>query len=118
MKRFIAERPLQGDLVTLKATVTPRESAKINEHKGVCMILAGAGMCNGGRIVHHLKHNLWRSEAHILFVDYQGRNSLGRRIVDGQTMVSIQGERVIVRAKFTRWGDSAHTPGRRICWIG
>jgi metallo-beta-lactamase family protein len=109
MKRFIAERPLRDDLVTLKATVSPRESAKINEHKGACMILAGAGMCNGGRIVDHLKHNLWRSEAHILFVGYQGRNSLGRRIVDGQPFVSIRGERVMVRARVhTLGGFSAH----------
>jgi metallo-beta-lactamase family protein len=109
MKRFIAERPLRDDLVTLKATVSPKESAKINEHQGVCMILAGAGMCNGGRIVHHLKHNLWRSEAQILFVGYQGHNSLGRRIVDGHRLVNIQGERVIVRAKVhTMGGFSAH----------
>lgn len=46
MKRFLSERPLRDDLVTLKATLTPQDSKKINEHKGTCMILAGAGMCN------------------------------------------------------------------------
>jgi metallo-beta-lactamase family protein len=48
MKRFFSERPPRDDLVTLKATVTPQDAMKINEHRGACMILAGAGMCNAG----------------------------------------------------------------------
>jgi metallo-beta-lactamase family protein len=99
MQRFISEHPLRDDLVTLKVTATANESIKINEHKGPCLILAGSGMCNAGRIVHHLKHNLWRKETHILFVGYQGQNSLRRRIVDGQPIVSIHGERIVVRGQ-------------------
>ena len=109
MNRFISEHPLQDDLITLKVTATADESKKINEHKGTSLILAGAGMCNAGRIVHHLKHNLWKKETHVLFVGYQGQNSLGRRIVDGQPVVKIHGEQVVVRAKVhTLGGFSAH----------
>jgi metallo-beta-lactamase family protein len=109
MTRFIAERPLRDDLVTLRATASARQSMQINEHEGVCMILAGAGMCNAGRIVDHLRHNLWRPETHVIFVGYQGRNSLGRQIVDRHPHVNIRGERIAVRAKVhTMGGFSAH----------
>ncbi|HWS96512.1 MAG TPA: hypothetical protein VN620_08570 [Candidatus Methylomirabilis sp.] len=99
MTRFIAERPLRDALVTLRATATPQESMKIKNHKGACLILAGAGMCNAGRILHHLKHNLWREEAHLMIVGYQGRGSLGRRLVEHQPMVSIHGEKIRKRDK-------------------
>ena len=109
MKRFILERPLREDLVTLRTTVTAQDSMKINDHKGPCMILAGAGMCNGGRILHHLKRDLCRKETHILFVGYQGHGSLGRRIIEGQPSVQIHGQSVVVRAKVhTMGGFSAH----------
>jgi metallo-beta-lactamase family protein len=109
MTRFISERPLSRDLTTLRATASPQQSRKINEVEGSCMILAGAGMCNAGRILHHLKHNLWREEARVLIVGFQGHGSLGRRLVEGQKMVSIHGEKVMVRAKVhTLGGFSAH----------
>ena len=109
MTRFISERPLRRDLTTLQATASPQQSMKINEVAGSCMILAGAGMCNAGRILHHLKHNLWREEARVLIVGFQGHGSLGRRLVEGQKMVSIHGEKVMVRAKVhTLGGFSAH----------
>jgi metallo-beta-lactamase family protein len=109
MKRFLSERPLRDDLVTLKAAVTSQDSMKINEHKGPCMILAGAGMCNAGRILHHLKRNLWREESHVLIVGFQGHGSLGRRLVDGHPRVTIHGAQVIVRAQIhTLGGFSAH----------
>jgi metallo-beta-lactamase family protein len=109
MKRFISEHPLRDDLVTLKLTASANDSKKINEHKGPCMILAGAGMCNAGRIVHHLKHHLWKKETHVLFVGYQGQNSLGRRIMERQPFVNIHGERIPVRAQLhTLGGFSAH----------
>lgn len=92
MKRFILERPLREDLVTLRTTVTAQDSMKINDLKGPCMILAGAGMCNGGRILHHLKRDLCRKETHILFVSYQGHGSLRRRIIEGQPNVQIHGQ--------------------------
>jgi metallo-beta-lactamase family protein len=107
MTKFISERPLRDDLKSLKVTASPQESMKINQVQGACMILAGAGMCNAGRILHHLKHNLWREEAHVLIVGFQGHGSLGRRLVEGQRMVSIHGERVVVKIH-TMGGFSAH----------
>jgi len=113
MKRFIKEKPLREDLVTLKTTVTVHDSMKIDEHRGPCMILAGAGMCNAGRILRHLKRNLWRKEACVLIVGFQGRGSLGRRLLEGQPAVSIFGEKVMVRAKVhTLGGFSAHAGQR------
>ncbi len=109
MTKFIAQRPLREDLKTLKVCVTAQESMKINEQPGPCLIMAGAGMCNAGRIVHHLKANLWKPDTHVLIVGYQGHGSLGRRLVDGEKVVSIHGEKVAVRAGIhTLGGFSAH----------
>jgi metallo-beta-lactamase family protein len=71
--------------------------------------MAGAGMCNAGRILHHLRQNLWKSDTHVLMVGYQGHGSLGRRLVEGEKLVSIHGERVAVKAQVhTLGGFSAH----------
>jgi metallo-beta-lactamase family protein len=120
MKQFLAEKPLRDDLVTLKATLTPQESMKINDHEGTCLVLAGSGMCNGGRILHHLKRNLWREETHVMIVGFQGHGSLGRRLVEGQPKVSIDGEKVVVRAKtHTLSGFSAHAGQKDLLsWLG
>jgi metallo-beta-lactamase family protein len=66
-------------------------------------------MCNAGRILHHLRANLWKPETHVLIVGYQGKGSLGRRLVDGEDSVSINGEKIAVKAKLhTLGGFSAH----------
>ena len=71
--------------------------------------MAGAGMCSGGRILHHLRHNLSKPEACVLIVGYQGEGSLGRRLVDGEKEVSMFGEKIQVRATIhTLGGFSAH----------
>lgn len=109
MTRFIAEKPLRADLKTMKLSATAEDSMKINDQAGPCLVMAGAGMCNAGRILHHLKQNLWRPEAHVLIVGYQSHESLGRRLVEGQKLVSIHGEKVAVKAKVhTLGGFSAH----------
>jgi metallo-beta-lactamase family protein len=109
LKEFIRHKPLIEELKTLKATATADESRAINYVPGPCMILAGAGMCNAGRILHHLKQNLWKPETHVMIVGYQGRGSLGRRLVDGEKFVMIHGQKVAVKAKVhTLNGFSAH----------
>jgi len=84
-------------------------SKALNEVKGPCMIMAGAGMCNGGRILHHLRHNLDNPNAHVLIVGYQSYGSIGRRLVERVPKISILGEEKMVRAKVhTLNGFSAH----------
>jgi len=109
MTKFIAEKPLKADLKTLKLCATAEDSMKINDQSGPCLVMAGAGMCNAGRILHHLKANLWQPETHVLIVGYQADGSLGRRLVNGEKMVSIHGEKIAVKAQVhTLGGFSAH----------
>ncbi|MFO0870837.1 MAG: MBL fold metallo-hydrolase [Pirellulales bacterium] len=92
-----------------KPTATAKESQQLNDVRGPVAILAGAGMCNAGRILHHLKHNLDKPSTHVLIVGYQGAGSLGRRLVEGQKMVTIHQRRIQVRAKIhTLNGFSGH----------
>jgi metallo-beta-lactamase family protein len=93
----------------LHLTKTPDESRRINAVESHAIIIAGSGMCTGGRIKHHLKHNIWREEASIIFVGYQAEGTLGRKIVDGETQVRIFDENYRVRARiYTIGGFSAH----------
>jgi metallo-beta-lactamase family protein len=109
MTKFVDERPLAVDLKTMTLSVTADDSRKINDQSGPCLIMAGAGMCNAGRIVHHLKQNLWKPDTHVLIVGYQSPESLGRRLVDGDKIVKIFGEKIAVKAKVhTLGGFSAH----------
>jgi len=109
MTKFIAEKPLRSDLSTLKLCATAEDSKKINDQPGPCLVMAGAGMCNAGRILHHLKANLWKPDTHVLIVGYQGDGSLGRRLVNGEKLVSIYGEKIAVKAQVhTLGGFSAH----------
>ena len=109
MMKYIAQKPVREDLKTLKVCVTAEDSKKINDQPGPCLVMAGAGMCNAGRIVHHLKANLWKPETHVVIVGYQGDGSLGRQLVDGKKIVSIFGEKIAVKAQVhTLGGFSAH----------
>jgi metallo-beta-lactamase family protein len=73
------------------------------------IVMAGSGMCSGGRIVHHLKHNLWNKNCNVFFVGYQAHGTLGRRLVEGEKNLRIAGEDIAVGATFhTLGGFSAH----------
>ena len=103
------ERPLAADLDTLKPTPTADDSKALNEVGGPCLIMAGAGMCNAGRILHHFKQNLWRPETSVIFVGFQGEGTLGRQIVEGAKQINIFGEPIAVKASIhTLGGFSAH----------
>jgi metallo-beta-lactamase family protein len=85
------------------------ESMAINKIAGGAIIIAGSGMCTGGRVRHHLRHNIWRAEAGIVFVGFASAGTLARRIIDGAKSVDLFGEDIPVRAKIhTINGFSAH----------
>lgn len=93
----------------LHLSITSDESKAINFDDTPKVILSASGMCEAGRIRHHLKHNLWRSECCILFVGYQAVGTLGRTIADGATEVKLFGEPIHIRAKILKLaGMSGH----------
>lgn len=93
----------------LNITESTDESRMLNEDPTPKVIISASGMCDAGRIRHHLKHNLWRPECTILFVGYQAEGSLGRRILDGAQHVKLFSEEIAVRARIVRFhGLSSH----------
>lgn len=93
----------------LMLSVTADDSKKINADPGPKVILSASGMCEAGRIRHHLKHNLWRRESTVVFVGYQVAGTLGRSLLDGAKAVKLFGETVQVRAKIVELqGTSSH----------
>ena len=93
----------------LNLAITTEESRAINEDPEPKVIISAAGMCDAGRIRHHLKHNLWRPECTILFVGYQSVGTTGRAIVDGAEQVKLFGETIDVKAEITKLvGLSGH----------
>jgi len=104
----------------LRYTLSAAESQAINEVKGPAVIVSASGMCNAGRIRHHLKHNLWKAGASIVFVGYQGEGTPGRKIVDGGKSISLFGDEVAIKARvFTIGGFSGHAGQSQLLdWIG
>lgn len=103
------EKRMESLLPNLTFTRTASQSMMINSIESGAIIIAGSGMCTGGRIVHHLIRNVWRPECHVIIVGYQAQGTPGRQIVDGARRIRLFGESVRVAAKIhTVGGLSAH----------
>ena len=119
-RRVWAQSPNPFRLPNLHVAETTQQSMAINQIENGAIIIAGSGMANGGRIQHHLRYNLGRRNAHIVFVGYQAEGTLGRRLVDGAQWVRIHGRDYRVNAqRHTVGGLSAHTDQQGLLeWYG
>jgi len=111
------EDPLK--LPQMRFTLSTQESAAINQTAGPAVVISASGMANAGRIKHHLRHNLWREGASIVFVGFQAQGTTGRKIIDGAQKVRILNEDIAVKARiFTINGFSAHAGQSQLLdWI-
>ena len=99
IKEFISRGDNPLEFPGLHFTKSVDESKALNESNEPCIIISASGMCDVGRIKHHLKHNIWNPLSTILFVGYQAPGTLGRRIVDGEKKVKVLGEEFAVKAR-------------------
>ena len=97
------------NFTNLRMTETSEESKALNEDPAPKVIISASGMCDAGRIRHHLKHNLWRKESTVVFVGYQGEGTLGRALLEGTKSVKLFGEEIAVNAEIVNFqGLSSH----------
>lgn len=117
---FFGAHELKTLLPNLHQTPTAAQSMRLNDIRHGALIIAGSGMCTGGRILHHLRHNLSRPECHVMIVGYQAHGTLGRRLVEGDPFVRIYGRDVPVAAAIhTIGGLSAHAGQDELsAWYG
>jgi metallo-beta-lactamase family protein len=111
---------MRAFLPVLHFSHSTEESMAINEIVGGAIIIAGSGMCTGGRIRHHFKHNLWREKTHVVIVGFQAMGTPGRALVDGTERFRFAGEEIAVNAKIhTLGGFSAHASQTQLLeWAG
>src|SRR5690606_27989226 len=110
-----SSRSLREFLPCLTITGTVEESMMINKVKSGAIIIAGSGMCTGGRIRHHFKQRLWQKHTHVLFVGFQAQGTLGRILVNGVKKIKLFGQELMVRAQIhTLGGFSAHAGQREL----
>ncbi|MDF2180213.1 MBL fold metallo-hydrolase [Aliiglaciecola sp. CAU 1673] len=101
--------PLEAFLPNLFLAVTPEDSIAINKITKGALIIAGSGMCNGGRICHHFKQRIWNNRNTLIFVGFQARGTIGRSLVDGAKRIKLFGEPFVVKSRIeTLGGFSAH----------
>lgn len=106
---FYEENGALLNMPNLRFSKSADESRAINQMDSGAIVIAGSGMCTGGRIMHHLKHNLWRKDSHVIISGYQSHGSLGRKLVEGAPFVKLWGEKIRVNATIhTVGGLSAH----------
>ena len=119
-KEYIRKGDHPLDFMNLKYTRTSEESMWLNSDRKPKVIISASGMCEAGRIRHHLKHNLWDSRASIVFVGYQAEGTLGRRLVEGAQEVTLFGEKIKVNAQIHNLeGFSGHADRDGLLeWLG
>lgn len=119
-RRVWQDKPNPFRLPNLHVTVSREESMAINRIERGAIVIAGSGMANAGRILHHFRHRLERRQTHVVFVGYQAEGTLGRRLVDGAQWARIHGYDVRVNAqRHTVGGLSAHTDQHGLMqWYG
>ena len=107
------------NFTNLRMTETGEESKALNLDPTPKVIISASGMCDAGRIRHHLKHNLWRPDSTIVFVGFQGEGTLGRALLDGAKSVKLFGEEIAVRAEIVNFqGLSSHADrDHLLAWI-
>jgi len=109
MAALFQKNKRQSILPNLHISRTTNQSMALNRVRNGAIIIAGSGMCSGGRIKQHLKHNVWRSDCHVIISGFQARGTLGRKLVDGAKRITLWGEAVQVAASIhTIGGLSAH----------
>jgi len=108
------------NFTNLRMTETSEESKLLNMDNTPKVIISASGMCDAGRIRHHLKHNLWRSESTVVFVGFQGEGTLGRTLLEGAKSVKLFGEQIAVNAEIVNFkGLSSHADrDHLLAWIG
>ena len=104
----------------LHFTIDVEDSKRINEVERGAIIIAGSGMCTGGRILHHFKHQIWNKRNTVIFVGYQAEGTIGRKIVEGAKWIKLYHEKVRVKARiYTINGFSAHADqSELLSWMG
>ncbi len=109
MQALFKKNKRQSILPNLHISRTTNQSMALNRVHSGAIIIAGSGMCSGGRIKQHLKHNIWRSNCHLIISGFQARGTLGRKLVDGAKQITLWGESVQVAGRVhTIGGLSAH----------
>jgi len=117
--KLVADGTNMFNFTNLRMTETVDESRALNDDRTPKVIISASGMCDAGRIRHHLKHNLWRPECTVAFVGYQGEGTLGRLLLNGAESVKMFGEEITVRAKIVNYtGLSSHADrDHLLSWI-